>query len=122
MRRGLKAIAGKPGYEIDCGWTAKGVADALLTAEEQEDIMNEHVHEWALDSLSRIPFCTCKFDGCKEILSKTQAEAMLNTTEMLSAEAAQDIISWEGGASGHIANMKNWYALKASANIPEEPE
>jgi len=37
MRLGLKAIAGTPGYEIDCGWTAKDVAVALLTAEEQDD-------------------------------------------------------------------------------------
>ena len=34
MRRGLKAIAGKDGYEIDCGWTAKGIADTLLEAKE----------------------------------------------------------------------------------------
>ena len=85
----------------------------------------EHVHEWQMSAgwftapyTVYRAFCIADED-CKAALNPMEINRRLNATERLSAEAAKDIIAWEGGASGRIANMKNWCALRAYANILE---
>ena len=61
--------------------------------------MTEHVHEWRIDAyrdddneLTIGVFCWHK--GCNEQRSRSEAEAMLNATERLSAEAERIRVTW----------------------------
>jgi len=86
---------------------------AELSSKQAETILNEHAALKREMRSARCPFCAT----CLDVVRARDKEAK---TEGLTAEAAKDIVAWEGGASGHIANMKNWRALQAYAQLEAE--